>query len=115
MTGDGRLSGVSQWDSVTVGDRELMGVRSKQSIGRLLKARWLNVMTLGMKGSLLKARSAPLSLSTAPVRECSATIHHLSKLFPGKLKSSRGAVGEKSLGIVQDIYLLNKLFENLRR
>ena len=81
MTGDGRLSGISQWDSVTVGDRELMGVRSKQSIGRLLKARWLNVMTLGMKGSLLKARSAPLSLSTAPVRECSATIHHLSKLF----------------------------------
>ena len=35
--------------------------------------------------------------------------------FPGKVKSSRGAVGEKFLGNVLDICLLNKRFENLRR
>ena len=43
--------------------------------------------------------------------------HHSppQQAFPGKVKSSRGAVGEKFLGNVQDICLLNKLFENLRR
>ena len=43
--------------------------------------------------------------------------HHSppQQAFPGKVKSSRGAVGEKFLGNVQDICLLNNLFENLRR